>query len=67
MKKAHPPSPKMDRPVRRETSALTPEQMDELAGPIYWGNGRQEGRVCEHWPEAEMQLLAGPPANRTAL
>jgi hypothetical protein len=67
MKKTHPPSAKSDQPARRETAALTSEQMDELASHIFWGDGREAGRVSEHWPEAQVRMLAGPPANRTAL
>ena len=53
--------------VPRPTSALTPEQMGEMAYQIFLGHDRQEGRATEHWPDAEMQLLSGPPANRRAL
>ncbi len=67
MKKDRTPSPKLDQPVRRETSALTPGQMDELASHIFWGDGREAESVSEHWPEAHVRLLAGRPANRTAL
>ncbi len=68
MKKAHPPNAKkISRPARRETFALTPEQMAEMATQIFWGDGRQDGRVMEHWPETEVQMLAGLPANRMAL
>ena len=67
MKKVHPPEVKIQRPARRETFALTPEEMEGMAAQIYGGDGRQEGRVMEHWPEAEVQMLAGQPANGTAL
>jgi hypothetical protein len=67
MKKTPKPDGKALRPARRETSALTPEEMSEMAARIFSGNGRQEGRVTEHWPEAEVQMLAGRPANGTAL
>jgi hypothetical protein len=67
MKKASMPRRKSPRPARRETCALTPEQADEMAALIFLGYGRQEGRAAEHWPAAEVQMLAGPPANRTAL
>lgn len=55
------------RPARLETLALTPEQVAGMAAAIFQGNGRQEGRVSEHWPEAEVRLLCGAPANRRAL
>lgn len=67
MKKAQTPHARVPSPARRETFALTPEQMAEMAAQIFGGDGRQEGRITEHWPEAEVQMLAGPPANRTAL
>ena len=67
MKKPQPPEVKISRPASRKTAALTPEQMAKLATQIFWGDGRQEGRATEHWPKVEVQMLAGPPANRRAL
>jgi hypothetical protein len=67
MKKMRPASSRKNQPVRRATSALTPEQMDMLAAQLFCGDGRQEGRTSEHWPETEVRMLAGAPANRRAL
>lgn len=67
MKKERPSPTPLKKSVGRPTSALTPEQMGEMAYEIFLGHGHQEGRATANWPEAEMKLLSGPPANRRAL
>ena len=67
MKKVRPASSREKQPVRQATSALTPGQMDMLAAQLFQGDGREEGRTSEHWPEREVRMLAGVPANRRAL
>lgn len=67
MKKQSPDHSSPDQTAPLKTVALTPEQVAGMAIAIFHGNGRQAGRAGEHWPEAEVRLLCGAPANRRAL